>query len=311
MVSPKQQVPVHVIDIITNYFAKLDIDAKNFNIKTWLKISEDLLNLVNINQDKIQEMKNKHKDATFIYSYYNDFLVNYSNRTVEDRTVIENNNITSVYLNTAYSKSIINSNKMSFNLLYPKIFSSLWINDIITFNNENLGIIIYNITHNYYNISSILISLEKQHVLKAYLNFVYGIYHSGKLDIKKQDLVKIDGVEYNDTIRAYAYYMYTKMRKYIGDYMIYYDTDIFFYLNANEPHLEDFQISTFISNTFGAEFSHEFEFDIDSLFLEKRKYLYINQRGKLKLVGIKRIDPNDKNNITKLTRKAKIREVFE
>jgi len=301
----------HVVDIITDYFSNLDVNTSNFTIKTWKSITKDLLTLINVSPEKIKEMKEKHQSIVFKDGYYNDFLVNYSNRSEEDRTLIENNNISSCYLNTAFAEALIKSNKVEFNLLYPKIFSSLWMNGIVEFNNENFGVIIYNIVQHYHSMSNTLVPLEKHLALQIYLKYVYGILHKGELDIKHQDLVKIDGVEYNDVIRAYAYYMYSKIRKYIGDYMVYYDTDIFYYSDSNESHLEIDRILSFIVNTFGIEFEPEWYLNLDCLFLKRRKYLYITQRGELKCVGIKRIDVNDKQNFVKMIRKAKIHEVFE
>lgn len=299
---------IHVVDIIANYFKNLDSPQGINNSKLndwWYTITNDLLSLIQVEDKKILNVKLKYQDDAF-KANVSDFLTHYNTNYIDNMVNKQ------VYLNPYYKNVVVTGNICEFNSYYLKIINACWINGFIKYHNENLGIILHNMVENSEYLVSILKPLERYSNLQFYKNYTYAIINrnSQKL-IKESELIYLDNKNL-DIIRIFGAYMLSILREYIGErYAIYNDTDMIIYAAVDTANLDHNNISKFIFNNIGSTFTHSFTPNNNYIFIGLKKYLCITNNGKLELIGIKRVDPNDLSTLNKHIRATKLSKLFE
>jgi hypothetical protein len=295
---------VHILDLLIHYFSNYDLNNQKFTYITWNNIYTDLLKIVKIKPETIKDIKNNNIDKCFLNSYNN--LLNYN----FDNYLLNNDfNKNFIYLNKVYEKSIVNSGRIEFKRFYIKILLMLWFNDKIIFENEKLGVVIYNILQKYDFIIKKLSYNVKESILNNFLIYFYDMYSNGKFILNQKDFIYINNKKYYNLIHSYAIYMFINLKNYINDYYIYGNTNIFFYVDSDREHLNPNSLSTHIINTYGQNFTFSLEQNIKSLFIDKKSYLYINNKEIL-YQGISHITGKDDNKIKNLVRKNKIESLL-
>ena len=292
----KQQHPLHIIDIIVGYFITSNINAQNFKLADWDIITRDLFNSINITDTLIDSIKNKYKEDVFKQSY-------------QEYITLEEYDKHQIYLNPTYNKVIVNCNRIEFKMFYPRILNAMWINNIINYENDKFGVILFNIIENYTYLSNVLISLSKHSLLRAYINYTYSAYSSNKYKII-YDNRTLNSKVASILIRNYASYVMFKLKERFGDYFVYCDTDIFCLAGVNNPKFELSSINDYISDYFSKNFSISYTTNIDYMFLNIKKYLYI-KNGEISFVGIGRLDVNDQQEFLKYIRTKKLNDILE
>lgn len=291
----------HLVNYIIGYFKNLNIQINTTNhqqmIPVWFEISNDLINLIpDISLNSIKKYKESYEDLDFIDIINSEFI---NNKTSE--------NLVNCQLNELYKGSIVECKRIELTKLYPNIFKKLWINNIITLEDEKLGIILSNIIDKFDYIAEVLTLHNKKTYLNFYVNFLYYVFATKKLKYK----LNCDCQIQTDIISKYSSFLMECFVTKFSKYVVYHDIDVIHILDVNEPDNNNSEIFNFFQKyIFDNNSSISIKNNVISLFLGRKKYLYFYNNS-VKYVGIKRIDPNDKNAMLKHARNVKLNKIFE
>lgn len=271
-------------------------DVKIETYTEFYEITQKLSEEVKLNNKQISDYKSKLVNQTFEKSYEEFMQFDFSNN------LIINNRISKpIFLNKAFKNKILECEMIKFPNIIPHIFKNLWLSNKIKFKDERVGLIMYNIIHHlrYFQTSSQYIYKK----IKNYLNFFFTIYSNGEWLFEHHDNMGNRG--FNNLVSAYNYFFIYKMKKYLGDYFVFSNTDHIFYLKAKIKKLDKTEVIKMVES-FYDNILYDFTYNIDCLFLGYNQYLYV-QDGQMKSVGMEKISYNDSDKLKRLLRKTKLK----